>query len=215
MPRLVVVIATAITSRRRHVPPLRCRPPLCHAEETELERPESTASTPSSSFSRSRSPLPSCPRRTSPEIADASAGTAVSPAVVPPSPFRRSRAVAALTTGPERSRRRGSLPSWPEPPQLATAHVTLLLETPRACRAPQIALPYPVVPNPHATELRPPPQALLRRAPTTPRSPTCSTGCAGAWASRRWSPPCDWSPEGDFRAPPPRLSSPAVHIDWV
>ena len=81
----------------------------------------------------------------------------------------------------------------------------------RSRRSPHLASPCIAALRPPLAVLRPPPRASLRRAPTTPRSSACPTGCARAWASRRWPPRPKWSPERRTRRAPPRSASPATN----
>ena len=146
-----------------------------------------------------RSPAtPRSPRRL-PELADASDGSAVSPAAVSPSPFCHSRAVAVLTTGPERSCRRGSSPSWPEPSWLKAGHTTVLQTSLGARRTHQLPLPSTTTPNPQVPELRPPPWSSPPSTQATPAPLACSIGCARARAPCRTPPRVEWAPEQPFR----------------
>ena len=127
----------------------------------------------------------------------------VSSPSVSPSLFRRSRAVARLSTAAESFSPPAMAWPWPQPPQLAPEPTVVLTATPGG----RSALPFPllctVAPFPPTPEVRQPLSSTPARITAALASPVCPVRCARAWAFRRCPPPAIWSPEQETRRPPP------------
>ena len=94
-------------------------------------------------------------------------------------------------------------PPWLELERVAPVHLTELVVTPGGCAMLYLTRPCPTTPFSPRSELRPPPQAPLRRVLTTPRPSVTSSGCARALGTHRASPRGVWTPEQETRRSPP------------
>ena len=196
---------------RGHRPPLASpmrskappRPPLPPHRPTALRKPWMLPASPFPSSATADRRHQIRPRPASLKLAVHLYRVYVSSPSVSPSLFRRSRAVARLSTAAESFSPPAMAWPWPQPPQLAPEPTVVLTATPGG----RSALPFPllctVAPFPPTPEVRQPLSSTPARITAALASPVCPVRCARAWAFRRCPPPAIWSPEQETRRPPP------------
>ena len=185
---------------RSKAPP---RPPLPPHRSTALRKPWMLPASPFPSSATADRRRQIRPRPASLKLAVHLYRVYVSSPSVSPSLFRRSRAVARLSTAAESFSPLAMAWPWPQPPQLAPEPTVVLTATPGG----RSALPFPllctVAPFPPTPEVRQPLSSTPARITAALASPVCPVRCARARAFRRCPPPAIWSPEQETRRPPP------------